>query len=86
MERKYIMEELSKAQIAIVKEIEKLIDHLLRETTEEHTWRRTFEKILNLVDEFELTKHKDTIDYIYDKFMKEGLYEYAGRFAKKCNL
>lgn len=80
------MEELSKAQIAIVKDIEKLIAHLLRETEEEKTWRRTFEKILNLVDEFELTKHKDTIEYIYDKFMKEGLYEYAGRFAKKCNL
>lgn len=79
------MEELSKAQIAIVKEIEKLIDHLKR-GTEDQIWRRTFEKILNLVDEFELTEHKDTIEYIYDKFMKEGLYEYAGRFAKKCNL
>lgn len=79
------MEELSKAQIAIVKEIEKLIAQL-RRGTEEQIWRRSFEKILNLVDEFELTKHKDTIEYIYDKFMQEGLYEYAGRFAKKCDL
>ena len=45
-----------------------------------------FEKILKLVDEFELTKHKETIESIYDKFMHEGLYEYAGRFAAKCNL
>ena len=79
------MEELSKAQIAIVKEIEKLIVQL-RGGTEEQIWKKTFEKILNLVDEFELTKHKDTIESIYDKFMKEGLYEYAGRFAKKCNF
>jgi len=79
------MEELSKAQIAIVKEIEKLIAQL-RGGTEEQIWKKTFEKILNLVDEFELIKHKDTIESIYDKFMKEGLYEYAGRFAKKCNF
>jgi len=79
------MEELSKAQIAIVKEIEKLIVQL-RGGNEEQIWKKTFEKILNLVDEFELTKHKDTIESIYDKFMKEGLYEYAGRFAKKCNF
>jgi len=79
------MEELSKAQIAIVKEIEKLIVQL-RGGTEEQIWKKTFEKILNLVDEFELTKHKDTIESIYDKFMKEGLYEYAGRFAKKCDF
>jgi hypothetical protein len=79
------MEELSKAQIAIVKEIEKLIVQL-RGGNEEQIWKKTFEKILNLVDEFELTKHKDTIESIYDKFTKEGLYEYAGRFAKKCNF
>jgi len=79
------MEELSKAQIAIVKEIEELVIQL-RGGTEEQIWKKTFEKILNLVDEFELTKHKDTIESIYDKFMKEGLYEYAGRFAEKCNL
>jgi hypothetical protein len=79
------MEELSKAQIAIVKEIEKLIVQL-RSGNEEQIWKKTFEKILNLVDEFELTKHKDTIESIYDKFMKEGLYEYAGRFAKKYNF
>ena len=79
------MEELSKAQIAIVKEIEKLIVQL-RGGNEEQIWKKTFEKILNLVDEFELTKHKGTIESIYDKFMKEGLYEYAGRFAKKCNF
>jgi hypothetical protein len=58
----------------------------LRGGTEDQIWKRIFEKILNLVDEFELTKHKKTIESIYDKFMKEGLYEYAGRFAKKCNL
>ncbi len=79
------MEELSKAQIAIVKEIEELIVQL-RGGTEEQIWKKTFEKILNLVDEFELTKHKDTIESIYDKFMKEGFYEYAGRFAKKCDF
>jgi hypothetical protein len=79
------MEELTKAQIAIVKEIEKLIVEL-RGGDEEQIWKKTFEKILKLVDEFELTKHKETIESIYDKFMKEGLYEYAGRFAKKCNL
>ncbi len=79
------MEELTKAQIAIVKEIEKLIVEL-RGGTEEQIWKKTFEKILKLVDEFELTKHKETIESIYDKFMKEGLYEYAGRFASKCNL
>ena len=79
------MEELTKAQIAIVKEIEKLIVELLG-GTEEQIWKKTFEKILKLVDEFELTKHKETIEFIYDKFMKEGLYEYAGRFAAKCNL
>ena len=79
------MEELTKAQIAIVKEIEKLIVELLG-GTEEQIWKKTFEKILKLVDEFELTKHKETIESIYDKFMKEGLYEYAGRFAKKCNF
>ena len=79
------MEELSKAQIAIVKEIEKLIVEL-RGGTEEQIWKKTFEKILNLVDEFELIKHKETIESIYDKFMKEGLYEYAGRFAKKCDF
>jgi len=79
------MEELTKAQIAIVKEIEKLIVEL-RGGTEEQIWKKTFEKILKLVDEFELTKHKETIEFIYDKFMKEGLYEYAGRFAAKCNL
>ena len=79
------MEALTKAQIAIVKEIEKLIVEL-RGGTEDQIWKRTFEKILNLVDEFELTKHKEAIESIYDKFMKEGLYEYAGRFAEKCNL
>ncbi len=79
------MEELSKAQTAIVKEIEVLIIQL-RGGTEEQIWKKTFEKILNLVDEFGLTKHKDAIESIYDKFMKEGLYEYAGRFAEKCNL
>jgi len=79
------MEELTKAQIAIVKEIEKLIVEL-RGGTEEQIWKKTFETILKLVDEFELTKHKETIEFIYDKFMKEGLYEYAGRFAAKCNL
>jgi hypothetical protein len=79
------MEELTKAQIAIVKEIEKLMLEL-RGGNEEQIWKKTFEKILKLVDEFELTKHKETIEYIYDKFMKEGLYEYAGRFAAKCNL
>lgn len=79
------MEELTKAQIAIVKEIEKLIVEL-RGGAEEQIWKKTFEKILKLVDEFELTKHKETIESIYDKFMKEGLYEYAGRFAVKCNL
>jgi hypothetical protein len=79
------MEELTKAQIAIVKEIEKLIVQL-RGGTEEQIWKKTFEKILNLVDEFELTKNKETIESIYNRFMKEGLYEYAGRFAKKCNL
>jgi hypothetical protein len=79
------MEELTKAQIAIVKEIEKLIVEL-QGGTEEQIWKKTFEKILKLVDEFELTKHKETIEFIYDKFMKEGLYEYAGRFAAKCNL
>jgi hypothetical protein len=68
-----------------VKEIEKLIVQL-RGGTEEQIWKKTFEKILNLIDEFELTKNKETIESIYDKFMKEGLYEYAGRFAKKCNL
>ena len=79
------MEELTKAQIAIVKEIEKLIVEL-RGGTEDQIWKRTFEKILNLVDEFELTKHKETLESIYDRFMKEGLYEYAGRFAEKYNL
>jgi len=79
------MGELTKAQIAIVKEIEKLIVEL-RGGTEEQIWKKTFEKILKLVDEFELTKHKKTIESIYDKFMQEGLYEYAGRFAAKCNL
>jgi hypothetical protein len=79
------MEELTKAQIAIVKEIEKLIVEL-QGGTEEQIWKKTFEKILELVDEFELTKHKETIEFIYDKFMKESLYEYAGRFAAKCNL
>ena len=79
------MGELTKAQIAIVKEIEKLIVEL-RGGTEEQIWKKTFEKILKLVDEFELTKHKKTIESIYDKFMQEGLYEYAGRFADKCNL
>ena len=79
------MEELTKAQIAIVREIEKLIVEL-RGGSEDQIWKRTFEKILNLVDEFELTKHKETIEAIYDKFMKEGLYEYAGRFAEKYNL
>jgi hypothetical protein len=79
------MEELTKAQTAIVKEIEKLILEL-RGRAEDQIWTRTFEKILNLVDEFELTKHKETIESIYDKFMKEGLYEYAGRFAEKCHL
>jgi len=79
------MEELTKAQIAIVKEIEKLIVEL-RGGAEEQIWKKTFEKILKLVDEFELIKHKETIESIYDKFMKEGLYEYAGRFAAKCNL
>ena len=79
------MEELTKAQIAILKEIEKLIVEL-RGGAEEQIWKKTFEKILKLVDEFELTKHKETIESIYDKFMKEGLYEYAGRFAAKCNL
>ena len=79
------MEELTKAQIAIVKEIEKLIVEL-RGGTEEQIWKKTFETILKLVDEFELTKHKETIESIYDKFMKEGLYEYAGKFAEKCTL
>ena len=79
------MGELTKAQIAIVKEIEKLITEL-RVGTEEQIWKKTFERILKLVDEFELTKDKETIESIYDKFMKEGLYEYAGRFAAKCNL
>jgi hypothetical protein len=79
------MEELTKAQIAIVKEIEKLITSL-RGGSEEQIWKKSFEKILTLVDEFELTEHKDTIEFIYDSFMKEGLYEYAARFAKKCNL
>jgi len=79
------MEELTKAQIAILKEIEKLIVEL-RGGNEEQIWKKTFEKILKLVDEFELTKHKETIESIYDKFMKEGLYEYAARFAAKCNL
>ena len=79
------MGELTKAQIAIVKEIEKLIVEL-RGGTEEQIWRKTFEKILNLVDEFELIKHKETIESIYDIFMREGLYEYAGRFAAKCDL
>ena len=79
------MEELTKAQIAIAKEIEKLIVEL-RGGTEDQIWKRTFEKILNLADEFELTKHKEIIESLYDKFMKEGLYEYAGRFAEKYNL
>jgi len=79
------MGELTKAQIAIVKEIEKLIVEL-RGGTEEQIWRKTFDKILNLVDEFELIKHKETIESIYDIFMREGLYEYAGRFAAKCDL
>ena len=79
------MGELTKAQIAIVKEIEKLITEL-RGGTEEQIWKKTFEKILKLVDEFELMKDKETIESIYDKFMREGLYEYAGRFAAKCNL
>jgi hypothetical protein len=79
------MGELTKAQIAIVKEIEKLIVEL-RGGTEEQIWRKTFEKILKLVDEFELIKHKQTIESIYDIFMREGLYEYAGRFAAKCDL
>jgi hypothetical protein len=84
-ERQGYMEELTKAQIAIVKEIEKLIGEL-RGGTEEQIWKKSFEKILKLVDEFELIKHKETIESLYDKFMKEGLYEYAGRFAAKCNL
>jgi acetyl-CoA carboxylase alpha subunit len=79
------MGELTKAQIAIVKEIEKLIVEL-QGGTEEQIWKKTFEKILRLVDEFDLIKHKETIESIYDKFMREGLYEYAGRFAAKCNL
>ena len=79
------MGELTKAQIAIVKEIEKLIVEL-RGGTEEQIWKKTFDKILNLVDEFELIKHKETIESIYDIFMREGLYEYAGRFAAKCDL
>ncbi len=79
------MERLTKAQIAIVREIEKLIIQL-RGGTEDQVWKRTFEKILDLVDEFELTKDKETIKSIYDKFVREGLYEYAGRFAKKYNL
>lgn len=79
------MERLTKAQIAIVREIEKLILQL-RGGTEDQVWKRTFEKILSLVDEFELTKDKETIESIYDKFVREGLYEYAGRFAKKYNL
>jgi len=68
-----------------VKEIEKLIVEL-RGGPEEQIWKKSFEKILKLVDEFDLTKHKEIIESIYDKFMKEGLYEYAGRFAAKCNL
>jgi hypothetical protein len=79
------MEELTKAQTAIVKEIEKLILEL-RGRAEDQIWAKTFEKILSLVDEFGLTKHKETIESIYDKFMTEGLYEYAGRFAEKCHL
>ena len=45
------MEELTKAQIAIVKEIEKLIVEL-RGGPEEQIWKKSFEKILKLVDEF----------------------------------
>jgi hypothetical protein len=79
------MEELTRAQTAIVKEIENLIVELLG-GTEEQIWKKTFDKILKLVDEFELGRHKRTMESIYDKFMKEGLYEYAGRFAAKYGL
>ena len=79
------MERLTKAQTAIVREIEKLIVQL-RGGTEDQVWRKTFEKILDLVDEFELTKDRETMEYIYDKFVRDGLYEYAGRFAKKYSL
>lgn len=79
------MEELSKAQAAIVKEIEKLIGQL-RGGTEDQVWMKTFEKILALVDEFELSTRKEAMTSLYDRFMKEGLYEYAGRFAKKFNI
>jgi hypothetical protein len=79
------MEELTKAQIAIVREIEKLIFQL-RGGTEDQIWKKTYEKILGLVDEFELTKNKDAMESLYDKFVREGLYEYAGRFAKRYHL
>jgi hypothetical protein len=79
------MEKLTKAQIAIVREIEKLIVQL-RGGSEDQIWKKTFEKILGLAEEFELTKDKETMESLYDKFLSEGLYEYAGRFAKKYNL
>jgi len=79
------MEKLTKAQIAIVREIERLIGQL-RGGSEDQIWKKTFEKILGLVEEFELTKDKESMEYLYDKFVKEGLYEYAGRFAKKYNI
>jgi hypothetical protein len=79
------MERLTKAQIAIVREIEKLIIQL-RGGTEDQIWKKTFEKILSLVDEFELTKDKEAMELLYDRFVREGLYEYAGRFAKRYNL
>ena len=79
------MDKLTKAQAAIVREIEKLIVEL-RGGTEDQVWKKTFEKILDLMDEFELTKDRETIESIYDKFVREGLYEYAGRFAKRYNL
>jgi hypothetical protein len=40
-----------------VKEIEKLRPSL-RGGSEEQIWKKSFEKILALVDEFDLTKHK----------------------------
>jgi hypothetical protein len=79
------MEKLNKAQIAIVREIEKLIFQL-RGGSEDQIWKKTFEKILGLVEEFELAKDKETMESLYDKFAREGLYEYAARFAKKYNL
>jgi hypothetical protein len=79
------MERLTKAQVAIVREIEKLIVQL-RGGTEDQIWKKTFEKILGLVEEFELTKDKETMESLYNKFVRESLYEYAGRFAKRYNL